>query len=398
MSAVKRSVKATAEPLRVALVWDISAMRSQQVLSGLCRRADAEPMLNLRRFDALATDFPKTVLKPLVAWKPHAVILRMEDSPHLAALRKKLPGIPFIAACRTPTGIADTMVVGNAVEVARVSRDHFVSRGARTIGLLVAGGADSSEVLTELFHQMVPGAPVLALPMNAEQLRADPKGVILRQAGDWLRSLRKPAGVLTFTGEGAPFLSRVCQKVGLRVPKDIQLIGCDDPDACMACTPHLTTVIPTGELIGEAAMEAALRHLTPALPPPPLEIRIQGCTLTARGSTGQAAVVSRSTARAVDMIRAQATKGLTTTRLIRATRQGRSTFYKQFRETTGTTPGKELRESRIVAACRMLENSTATISRISEQCGFSSANYFAQVFRRHTGQSPGEYRDSHRSP
>ena len=393
---MKRSANANTAPLRVALLWDITAMRSQQVLSGLCRRADAEARLNLRRFDALAADFPGDVMKPLIAWKPHGVILRMDDSRHLAPLRKKLAGIPFVAACRMPPGIADTMVVGNAVEVARVSRDHFLSRGARTVGLLVAGRADSSEVLTGLFHQMIPGGPVLALPMSTEQLRGEPKGALLRKTGDWLRSLRKPAGVLTFTGEGAPFLSRVCQKIGLRVPKDIQLIGCDDPDACMGCTPHLTTVIPTGELIGEAAMEAALRHLTPALPPPPLEIRIQGCTLTARGSTGQAAVVSRSTARAVDMIHAQATKGLTTSKLIRATRQGRSTFYKQFRETTGTTPGKELRESRLVAACRMLENSTASISRISEQCGFSSANYFAQVFRRHTGQSPGEYRNSHR--
>jgi LacI family transcriptional regulator len=394
---MKRSPNSTvAEPLRVALVWDSSAMRSQQILSGLCRRADAEARLNLRRFDALAADFPESVTKPLVAWKPHGVILRMDDSHHLAALRKKLRGIPLVAACRMPAGIADTMVVGNAVEVARVSRDHFLSRGATTIGLLVAGRADDAEVLTGLFHQTVPGGPVLALPIRTEQLRAEPKGAALRAAGDWLRSLRKPAGVLTFTGEGAPFLSRVCQRVGLRVPKDIQLIGCDDPDACMATTPHLTTVIPTGELIGEAALEAVLRHLTPAAPRPPLEIRIQGCTLTARGSTGQAAVVSRSTARAVDMIRAKATQGLTTAKLVRATRQGRSTFYKQFRETAGTTPGKELRESRIVAACRMLENSTATISRISEQCGFSSANYFAQVFRRHTGQSPGEYRNAHR--
>lgn len=394
---MKRSLKANGEPLRVALIWDITAMRSQQVLSGLCRRADAEAMLNLRRFDALATDFPQSVIKPLVAWKPHGVILRMDDSRHLVTLRKKLSGIPIVAACRMPAGIADTMVVGNAEEVARVSRDHFLSRGARTIGLFVAGRADDSEVLRGLFHEMVPGGPVLAHPMSTQQLREEPKGAVLREVGDWLRSLRKPAGVLTFTGEVAPFLSRVCQRIGLRVPKDIQLIGCDDPDACMACSPHLTTVIPTGELIGEAAMEAVLRHLTPDAPNPPLEVRIKGCTLTARGSTGQAAVVSRSTARAVDLIRAQATKGLTAGKLIRSSRQGRSTFYKQFRETTGTTPGKELRESRIVAACRMLENSTATISRISEQCGFSSANYFAQVFRRHTGQSPGEYRASHRA-
>lgn len=371
-------------------------MRSQQVLVGLCRRADAETRLNLRRFDALAADFTETVVKPLRAWKPHGLILRMDDSERLTLLRKKLPGIPFVAACRMSTDIANTMVVGNAVEVARVSRDHFLSRGARTIGLWVAGRSDDAELLTEMFHQMVPGGPVLTLPMSTQQLRGEPKGKFLRAAGDWLRSLRKPAGVLTFTGEAAPYLTRVCQRVGLRVPKDIQLIGCDDPDACMASTPHLSTVIPTGEIIGEEAMEAMLKHLTPGAPPPPLEIRIQGCTLTARGSTGQAAVVSRSTARAVDLIRAQATRGLTTSKLVRTSRQGRSTFYKQFRETTGTTPGKHLRESRLEAACRLLANSTASISRISEQCGFSSANYFSQVFRRHFDQSPGDYRRAHR--
>ena len=393
---MKGSARASGGPLRVALVWDSTAMRSQQVLSGLCRLADAEARLNLRRFDAQAGDLAQSVIKPLVAWRPHGVILRMDDCGELTTLRKKLSGVPFVAACRMPAGIVDTMVIGNALEVARVSRDHFLSRGARTIGLLVAGQVSNAELLTGMFHQTVPGGPVLALPMHTDQLRAEPKGALLRTTGDWLRSLRKPAGVLTYTGEAAPFLARVCQRLGLRVPKDIQLIGCDDPDVCMACTPHLTTVIPTGELIGEAAMEAMLRHLNPEAARPPLEIRIQGCTLTARGSTGQAAVVSRSTARAVDMIRAQATKGLTTSKLIRAARQGRSTFYKQFRETTGTTPAKELRESRITAACRMLENSSVSVSRISEQCGFSSANYFAQVFRRQTGQSPLEYRQSHR--
>jgi AraC-like DNA-binding protein len=350
----------------------------------------------LRRFDALTADFAETVVRPLRAWKPHGLILRMDDAERLALLRRKLPGIPFVAACRMSPDLADTMVVGNAVEVARVSRDHFLSRGARTVGLWVAGRSGDAAVLTSLFHQMVPGGPVLAQQMSTQHMRGEPTGKLLRVTGDWLRSLRKPAGVLTFTGEAAPYLLRVCHRVGLRVPKDIQLIGCDDPDACMASTPHLSTVIPTGEIIGEEAMEALLKHLTPGAPAPPLEIRIQGCTLTARGSTGQAEVVSRSTARAVDLIRAQATRGLTTSKLVHASRQGRSTFYKQFRETTGTTPGKHLRESRLEAACRLLANSTASISRISEQCGFSSANYFSQVFRHHLGQSPGDYRRANR--
>jgi len=393
---VKRRGIDQPDSLRVALVWDSSEMRSQQVLVGLCRRADTEARLNLRRFDALTSDVARDVIKPLRAWKPHGVILRTGDTERLDLLRKKLPGIPFVAAGRVSPDVADTLVVGNAVEVARVARDHFLSRGSRTIALWSAGRLDDGNLLAELFHQMVPGGPVLTLSLTSQQLQAEPKGATLRATGDWLRSLRKPAGVLTFSGQAAPFLAKVCQRIGLRVPKDIQLIGCDDPDACLSTTPHLTTVIPTGELIGEAALEAMLLHLTPGAAKPPGEIRIQGCTLTARGSTGQAEVTSRSAARAVDLIRAQATRGLTTSNLIRASRQGRSTFYKQFLETTGTTPGKHLRESRLEAACRLLATSTASISRVSEQCGFSSPNYFSQVFRHHFGQSPGDYRRAHR--
>jgi LacI family transcriptional regulator len=377
---------------RIAVVWDSSPMRSQQVLIGLYRRAEAQPELSLRRYDCLTPDFEKSIVKHLRAWRPHGVVVRLESPETVLRIRKGLPGIPIVSACRMPADRVDTMVLGDGREVVRVSRAHLKDQGVETLALWAPGTPEGAASLTRLFHEELPDGSALACPLDTEQLRATPKGKGLRIVGDWLRALPKPVGVVTFAGYGAPYLSRVCRKLGLCVPAEIQLIGCDDADACLECTPHLTTVIPSGERIGEAAMEAMLGHLVPKGRRPPVELRVGGCTLIARGSTGPVARASLSVARATDIIQTHATKGLTADSLIQMTHQGRSTFYQQFREATGSTPARQLRERRISAACRLLVSSDLAITLVAEKCGFSSANYFSQVFRRETGFSPGEYR------
>lgn len=380
------------ESIRIALVWDSSAMRSQQVLSGLCRRAEAQPGLSLRRYDALAPDFLKSELKPLLAWRPHGVVVRMEDPDSVLMIRKALPGVPIVAACRMPSYRVDSMVLGSSQEVVNVSRAHLKEHGVDTLALWAPGTREGAVSLARLFREVIPDGPVLAYELTTAQLRAEPKGRALQVVGDWLGSLPKPAGVVTHSGYGAPYLSKVCRKLGFRVPDEIQLIGCDDADACMECTPHVTTVIPTGELVGGTAMEAILAHVLSKGERPPKEIHVKGCTLIARGSTGPVTRVSVTVARASDLIRTKATEGITADSLIRMARQSRSTFYQKFRETTGSTPGRQLRENRVAAACRLLVTSDASIALVAEKCGFSSANYFAQVFRRETGLPPGEYR------
>lgn len=40
----------------------------------------------------------------------------------------------------------------------------------------------------------------------------------------------------------------------------------------------------------------------------------------------------------------------------------------------------------------MLEDSSLTISEISESVGFETASYFGQVFQKHLAVSPSQYR------
>lgn len=66
----------------------------------------------------------------------------------------------------------------------------------------------------------------------------------------------------------------------------------------------------------------------------------------------------------------------------------------RFKEDVGMSPIEYLIKTRIDNAKTLLETTDFTISVISESNGFSSQSLFAQTFRRHTNQSPSNYRKS----
>lgn len=67
-------------------------------------------------------------------------------------------------------------------------------------------------------------------------------------------------------------------------------------------------------------------------------------------------------------------------------------FARRFKEATGTTPLGYLQGVRIAVAKRMLENSHTTIQEIAEAVGYIDLIFFRNLFKRHTGMSPNEYR------
>jgi AraC-like DNA-binding protein len=64
-----------------------------------------------------------------------------------------------------------------------------------------------------------------------------------------------------------------------------------------------------------------------------------------------------------------------------------------FRQTYGCTLTEAIHRRRINVACQYLIDSKMTISQIACKCGFTDADYFRRVFKRHMQISPGNYRD-----
>lgn len=67
-------------------------------------------------------------------------------------------------------------------------------------------------------------------------------------------------------------------------------------------------------------------------------------------------------------------------------------FSKKFHLTTGSTFKEYLNKIRILKARQMLLTTDDSITKIALNCGFSSSNYFKDIFHRMMGMSPRSYR------
>jgi AraC-like DNA-binding protein len=68
----------------------------------------------------------------------------------------------------------------------------------------------------------------------------------------------------------------------------------------------------------------------------------------------------------------------------------------RFKTETGFTLHEYLLHRRVAEARHRLAETTDDITLIAHELGFSSSQYFATVFRRETGTTPGDYRLKHR--
>jgi transcriptional regulator GlxA family with amidase domain len=72
---------------------------------------------------------------------------------------------------------------------------------------------------------------------------------------------------------------------------------------------------------------------------------------------------------------------------------GPRNFIRRFKAATGRVPGAYIQTLRVSAAKELLEHGTATIQAVSSKIGYEDIGFFRNLFKRHTGMTPGEYRD-----
>lgn len=65
---------------------------------------------------------------------------------------------------------------------------------------------------------------------------------------------------------------------------------------------------------------------------------------------------------------------------------------KLFSRYLGTSPKQYIIDMRIQRAKQLLSEGALSVSRVSEECGFSNPYHFARLFKEHSGVTPTEYR------
>lgn len=94
-------------------------------------------------------------------------------------------------------------------------------------------------------------------------------------------------------------------------------------------------------------------------------------------------------------VRHHISEPITTQQLAKHLFLSRSRLSTKFKAETGLTLNSFITKEKIEEAKRLLRYSDKPILSISYFLGFSSQSHFSQVFKKHTGKTPIEYRDLH---
>lgn len=72
--------------------------------------------------------------------------------------------------------------------------------------------------------------------------------------------------------------------------------------------------------------------------------------------------------------------------------KGEEHLARVFKQETGESVFDYVREMRISHSKTLLVDTSTSLTRIAEECGFHSLSFFSRTFRQHTGMTPSQYR------
>ena len=106
--------------------------------------------------------------------------------------------------------------------------------------------------------------------------------------------------------------------------------------------------------------------------------------------------IIQSVARAVEIIRRDFTGPVVLSEVARTCGLSMRHFQRRFQHAFGFSPQEFLMKTRVIAAMKLLEETSLSASEIAVRCGFVDGSSFAEQFRERVGQSPSAYRQAMR--
>jgi LacI family transcriptional regulator len=219
-------------------------------------------------------------------------------------------------------------------------------------------------------------------PREAEQVRLS----------RWIAKLPKPVAVLASNDARGQHVLDACHRADLAVPEVVAVMGVDDDDIlCTFCQPPLSSIAPNAELIGYKAAEL-LDQLMAGSSPPRSRILVQPLSVRTRQSTDILAIRDPVVAAVMRFIRENTGNGVCMQDVMKVSPISRSLLERRFRQCIGRSPQAEIRAVQIKRVKELLVNSELPLEKIAPLAGFQHPEYLSVVFKRVTGQTPGEFR------
>lgn len=331
----------------------------------------------------------------LNSWDGDGIIARIETDPIGRALKKF--GLPIVdlSAARHVSGVpwADT----EDRAIAKLAMEHFTERGFRHLAYCGDAGFVWSVRRGEHFRKMALQAGCQFFEFQSQARYApnfNPTSET-RRIARWLNKLPRPVAVMACYDFKAQQVLDACRQQGIAVPEQVAVLGVDDDRLiCELSEPTLSSIIPDTKQTGydAAALLDQMMQGEKVATHQPLITQPQG--IRVRASTDTLAIDDEEITRALGYIRRHATANIRVADVLRQGKLSRRALEHRFKKWLGHTPAEEIQRVRINRIKELLCETELSIGEIAERTGFEYGEYLAAAFKRETGFTPSDFRQT----
>jgi len=304
-------------------------------------------------------------------------------------------GVPVVELWDSPARNGVPRVRPDNIAVGHMAAEHLLERRFRRFAFSgfrgvawsserLAGFREALELVGFACAAHEAKAPVEPTPAwEAEQIEL---------LAGWLRALPRETAVLGCDDERARQVARAAALARLRVPQDVAIMGVNnDVVRCEQESPLLSSVATDDFTTGVRAAEW-LDALMDGRAKAEAEWCVEPVGVAARESTDVLEFRDKHVAAAVSYIREHACRGLTVDEVVAQVHASRSQLENRFRRFLGHSPQVEIRRVQLEKVRALLAGSDLTLKEIADRAGFMHVEYLSVVFKRLTGETPGQYR------
>lgn len=389
----KKTVRQARVP-RVAVLVDTSTSWGRRVLQGINNYARKNGPWQI----FVEARGMEERLRVPPGWQGEGIIARVGSSQMAAEL--KALGLPVVnvSGIQLPDD-GFTRVTTDLRNGASLALNHFLDRGFRHFAYFSLMGLSYVAAQQDAFVVAVrQSGNECAVNSVKPHTGAEPDwNLDLAKLGQWLKSLPKPVGLLTWNSSSGRELIYACQMAGLLVPEEVAIIsGSDDDVLCEMLHIPLSAIQVAGEQIGHRSAEL-LDKLMRGGTAPKKPILIPPLRVVTRQSTDTLALHDPALVKALSFIRENAGKPVQVGDVAREAGLSRRVLERRLLQSLGRSPATEIRRVHLERAKSLLVGTDLPIPDVADAAGFGSPEYFAYTFKAEMRKTPLQYRKEIRS-
>lgn len=229
------------------------------------------------------------------------------------------------------------------------------------------------------------GARCLAFPAKPLS-RFEPEDAFVLRLSSWLMGLPEHCAIFAVSDETALLTTRAAHLAGRHIPRSLTLLSVDNfTDICENADPPISSIQLDFEREGYLAAQALTTGAAAMVTIGPL-LAVRRRSTAGRGRR------EKFVLEAIDIIRREATNGLTPASLIARFPVSKSLFTLRFREAVGHSVLAEITHVRLEKAVTLLTQTKTSIGAIPGLCGFDCNRTLDAIFRARFGMGMRRWR------